>query len=83
MATETIPLDAAKYLDTPEAQAELVANAFETGDASYMVATLGTVARACSVEGGKGYRFYSRDALQSHSLVIMWVFRSRPTSFGG
>lgn len=49
MATETIPFDAAKYLDTPEAQAELVADAFETGDASYIAAALGTVARARSM----------------------------------
>jgi probable addiction module antidote protein len=46
MTIETLPFDAAKYLDTPESQAELVADAFESGDAAYIAAALGTVARA-------------------------------------
>jgi probable addiction module antidote protein len=46
MATETLPFDAAKYLDTDESRAELISDAFETGDASYIAAALGVVARA-------------------------------------
>ena len=46
MPLETIPFDAAKYLDTPEAQAELLSDAFETGDAKYIANALGVVARA-------------------------------------
>jgi len=46
MAIETIPFDAARYLETPESQAELLNDAFETGDAVYIAAALGVVARA-------------------------------------
>ena len=46
MATETVPFDAARYLERPEAQAELIADAFETGEASYIAAALGVIARA-------------------------------------
>jgi len=46
MALKTTPFDAAQYLDTPEAQVELVADAFETGDAGYIALALGVVARA-------------------------------------
>ncbi|MBE0529601.1 MAG: putative addiction module antidote protein [Rhodospirillales bacterium] len=46
MATDTFPFDAAKYLDTDESRAELISDAFETGDASYIAAALGVVARA-------------------------------------
>ena len=46
MSTETKPFDAAKYLDTPESQAELVADALESGDATYLTHALGVVARA-------------------------------------
>ena len=46
MTLETHPFDAAQFLDRPEAQAELLADAFETGDAGYITLALGTVARA-------------------------------------
>ncbi len=46
MATETILFDAASYLASPEAQAELINDAFASGDAGYVAAALGTVARA-------------------------------------
>jgi len=46
MSIETKPFDAAKYLDTPESQAELVADALESGDATYLTHALGVVARA-------------------------------------
>lgn len=56
MATETIPFDAAEYIDTPEAQAELLHDAFETGDPAYIAIALGTVARA------RGMTAIARDA---------------------
>lgn len=46
MALKTKPFDEAKYLSTPEAQAELLADAFETGDTGYIANALGIVARA-------------------------------------
>ncbi len=46
MSIETTPFDAAKYLDTPESQAELITDALESGDAKYLTQALGVVARA-------------------------------------
>ena len=46
MATKTIPFDAARYLSTPEAQAELLNDALEIGDAGYIAHALGVIARA-------------------------------------
>jgi probable addiction module antidote protein len=46
MTLRTIPFDAAEYLDDAESQAELLADAFETGDATYIAHALGIVARA-------------------------------------
>jgi probable addiction module antidote protein len=46
MTLETLPFDAAKYLATPQSQAELIADALESGDAAYVAAALGVVARA-------------------------------------
>jgi len=43
---ETLPFDAAEYLGSPESQAELLADAFETQDAGYIAQALGVVARA-------------------------------------
>jgi probable addiction module antidote protein len=46
MVTETVSFDAAQYLESRDAQAELLNDAFETGDAVYIAAALGVVARA-------------------------------------
>jgi probable addiction module antidote protein len=43
---KTRPFDAAEYLDSPEAIAVYLSEAFETSDASYITEALGTVARA-------------------------------------
>ena len=43
---ETKPFDSAEYLDTPEAQEEYMIAAMETGDAGFIVRSLGVVARA-------------------------------------
>lgn len=42
----TLPFDAAQYLTTPSDQAELLADAFTSGNHAYIAAALGTVARA-------------------------------------
>jgi probable addiction module antidote protein len=46
MTLETLPFDAAKYLASPRSQAELIADAFASGDAAAIAAALGVVARA-------------------------------------
>ena len=46
MAIETIPFDPAEHLGSAEGQAELLADAFATGDPSYIANALGIVARA-------------------------------------
>jgi len=46
MALETVPFDAAEFFDTADSQEELVADAFESGDARYIAHALGIVARA-------------------------------------
>ncbi|HEY8213483.1 MAG TPA: addiction module antidote protein [Methylocystis sp.] len=43
---ETTPFDPAKYLDTEDSQLELLADAFESGNAAYVADALGVVARA-------------------------------------
>ncbi|TPI19424.1 MULTISPECIES: addiction module antidote protein [unclassified Mesorhizobium] len=46
MALKTTPFDATEYFDDAESQAELLADAFETGDATYIAHALGVIARA-------------------------------------
>jgi probable addiction module antidote protein len=46
VTVETFPFDAAPYLANPQSQAELITDALESGNASYIAAALGTVARA-------------------------------------
>lgn len=46
MTVETLPFDASEFLESPEAQAELIADAFESGDAAYIAHALGIVAKA-------------------------------------
>ncbi len=46
MTLETIPFDAAAHLDDEDSQIELLSDAFESGDASYIAHALGVVARA-------------------------------------
>jgi len=43
---KTKPFDPADYLDTPESQQELLDDAVESGDARYIAAALGAIARA-------------------------------------
>lgn len=46
MAIKTLPFDAADAFDTPESQAELLAEALESGAAESVIAALGIIARA-------------------------------------
>ena len=46
MTLKTKAFDAAKYFDTPAAQAELLNDALAEGDASYIANAIGTIARA-------------------------------------
>jgi probable addiction module antidote protein len=43
---KTEPFDAARYLTSPESQAELLNDALASGDAGYVAQTLGVIARA-------------------------------------
>jgi probable addiction module antidote protein len=43
---KTEPFDAARYLDTEEAQAELLNDALASGSAAYVAQALGVIARA-------------------------------------
>jgi probable addiction module antidote protein len=53
---KTVAFDAAEFLDTPEAQAAYLQEAFETGDSADIVRSIGTVARA------RGMSAIARDA---------------------
>lgn len=46
MAIEIVPFDPAEHLGSAEGQAELLAEAFASGDPSYIANALGIVARA-------------------------------------
>ena len=46
MRTKTHPFDPAEHLGTPEAQAEYISAALETGDPAFIAGSLGVVARA-------------------------------------
>jgi len=46
VTVEIFPFDAAPYLANPQSQSELIADALESGNASYIAAALGVVARA-------------------------------------
>jgi probable addiction module antidote protein len=46
MAVKLKPFDAAKYIETEEDHAELLSDAFATGDVTYIANALGVIARA-------------------------------------
>jgi probable addiction module antidote protein len=46
MAKKTERFDAAEYLDSPQAVADYLSEAFETGDDDFITQAIGTVARA-------------------------------------
>jgi probable addiction module antidote protein len=49
MALKTRVFDSSKYLGSREAQVELFSDALQSGDAGYIAAALGTIARACGM----------------------------------
>ena len=56
MTIETELFDASEFLTSPESQSELLADAFESGDATYIAHALGVIAKA------KGMTSVARDA---------------------
>jgi len=48
--TKTLPFDPAEHLQSRRGQAELLRDAFASGNAAYIAAALGTVARALGFE---------------------------------
>src|SRR5690606_13931384 len=63
MSLRTIPFDPAEYLGRAEAQAELLADAFESGDANYITNALGIVARARGMSAIAKGAVVTREAL--------------------
>ena len=60
---KTEPFDAALHLTSPEAQAELLNDAFATGDAAYVAHALGVVARARGMTAISRQAGVTREAL--------------------
>ena len=63
MAIETEPFDASEFLTTPESQAELLADAFESGNAAYIAHALGVIAKAKGMTGVSREAGVTREAL--------------------
>jgi probable addiction module antidote protein len=63
MPLETVTFDPAEYLGSPESQAELVADAFASGDATYIANALGIVARARGMTSVAREASVTREAL--------------------
>ncbi len=63
MGLKTYPFDAADVLDTPEARAEFLAEAFASGDAAIVTAALGILARARGIAQVSKDTGLSREAL--------------------
>ena len=63
MPLKTYPFDGSKYVDGTEAEAELLADAFESGDAGYILHAFGIVARARGMESLAREAGVSRSAL--------------------
>ena len=75
MALKLKRLDAAKYFDTPEAQAELLEDAFATGDTRYIANALGTVARARNMSQVARDAGVTREALRSMTVPVLMFLR--------
>ncbi len=84
MAIKTLPYDPARHLISPEAQAELLSDAMQTGDAGYIANALGVIARArgmTEVARGAGitrealYRALSEDG-DPRLATLLGVVRS-------
>jgi probable addiction module antidote protein len=84
MAIKTLPFDPVRHLTSPEAQAELLSDAMQTGDAGYIANALGVIARArgmTEVARGAGitrealYRALSEDG-DPRLTTLLGVMRS-------
>jgi len=73
MRTRTQPADPAEHLGTPEAQAEYISAALETGDAAFIADSLGVVARACGMS-----QLARETGLRRESLYKTAVRRRQP-----
>lgn len=60
---KTEPFDAARYLTSPESQAELLNDALASGDAAYVAHALGVIARARGMSVVAREAGVSREAL--------------------
>lgn len=63
MAIETEIFDASEFLTSPESQMELLADAFESGDATYIAQALGVIAKAKGMTGVAKDAGVTREAL--------------------
>ncbi len=63
MALKTTPFDAARHLGSKKAQAELLSDAIESGDARYIAAALGVIARARGMSQVASEAGITREAL--------------------
>jgi len=63
MTIETVPFDASEFLDSAEAQLELLQDAFDSGDAGYVAHSMGVVARARGMTAIARQAGVSREAL--------------------
>jgi probable addiction module antidote protein len=84
MAIKKLPFDPARHLTSPEAQAELLSDAMQTGDAGYIANALGVIACArgmTEVARGAGitrealYRALSEDG-DPRLTTLLGVMRS-------
>jgi len=63
MTIKTIPVDTAKYFDTPVSQIALLNDAFESGDAHYIAHSIGIIARARGMSKVAAEAGVTREAL--------------------
>jgi probable addiction module antidote protein len=63
VALEIIPFDATEFLETDESQSHLIADAFDSGNSSYIAHTLGLVAKARGMSQVARAAGVSREAL--------------------
>ena len=63
MSSKTRVFDIQNYIDTPEAQSEYLAAAFEEGDPAFIAAALGDIARARGVTALAKETGISREAI--------------------
>jgi probable addiction module antidote protein len=84
MVIKTLPFDPARHLTSPEAEAELLSDAMQTGDAGYIANALGVIACArgmTEVARGAGitrealYRALSEDG-DPRLTTLLGVMRS-------